>query len=102
MTTAGPGVGNTAAGMMEAASMSVPVVHIGGAVAMAKRDTGDLQDMSSLLLMESVSNAVAELSDFLKPSVDADNGRGDPCVVESILFGPVEPHRQVEASVRGG
>ena len=199
MTTAGPGVGNTAAGMMEAASMSIPVVHIGGAVAMAKRDTGDLQDMSTLLLMESVSkwarkvttasripeyvsmamrhatdaspgpvyleiptdllfakvdeasiarspgrasgalpagdpalveeaaellaraerpamliddgargaigrhtDAVAELSDFLKPSVDADNGRGDPCVVESILFGPVEPHRQVEASVRGG
>ena len=42
MTTAGPGVGNTAAGMMEAASMSVPVVHIGGAVAMAMRDAGDL------------------------------------------------------------
>jgi acetolactate synthase-1/2/3 large subunit len=55
MTTAGPGVGNTAAGMMEAASMNIPVVHIGGAVAMAKRDTGDLQDMSTLLLMESVS-----------------------------------------------
>jgi acetolactate synthase-1/2/3 large subunit len=55
MTTAGPGVGNTAAGMMEAASMSIPVVHIGGAVAMAMRDAGDLQDMSTLSLMESVS-----------------------------------------------
>lgn len=55
MTTAGPGVGNTAAGMMEAASMSIPVVHIGGAVAMAMRDAGDLQDMSTLRLMESVS-----------------------------------------------
>jgi len=55
MTTAGPGVGNTAAGMMEAASLSMPVVHIGGAVAMAMRDAGDLQDMSTLNLMESVS-----------------------------------------------
>ncbi|MBW2244871.1 MAG: thiamine pyrophosphate-binding protein [Deltaproteobacteria bacterium] len=55
MTTAGPGVGNTAAGMMEAASMHVPVVHIGGAVAMAMRDAGDLQDMSTLTLMESVA-----------------------------------------------
>ena len=35
--------------------MSVPVVHIGGAVAMAMRDAGDLQDMSTLSLMESVA-----------------------------------------------
>ena len=55
LTTAGPGVGNTAAGMMEAASMNIPVIHIGGAVALTKRDTGDLQDMSTLTLMESVS-----------------------------------------------
>jgi len=55
MTTAGPGVGNTATGMMEAASMSIPVVHIGGAVSLAMRDAGDLQDMSTLTLMESVS-----------------------------------------------
>ena len=55
VTTAGPGVGNTATGMMEAASMSIPVVHIGGAVSLAMRDAGDLQDMSTLALMESVS-----------------------------------------------
>ncbi len=55
LTTAGPGVGNTAAGMMEAASMNIPVVHIGGAVSLAMRDAGDLQDMSTLALMESVS-----------------------------------------------
>lgn len=55
LTTAGPGVGNTAAGMMEAASMNIPVVHIGGAVSMAMRDAGDLQDMSTLTLMESVA-----------------------------------------------
>jgi len=55
MTTAGPGVGNTAAGMMEAASMNIPIVHIGGAVAMAMRDAGDLQDMSTLELMASVA-----------------------------------------------
>ena len=62
LTTAGPGVGNTAAGMMEAASMSIPVVHIGGAVAMAMRDTGDLQDMSTLNLMESVSKWARKVS----------------------------------------
>ncbi len=55
VTTAGPGVGNTPAGMMEAESLGIPLVHIGGAVAMAKRDAGDLQDMSTLNLMESCS-----------------------------------------------
>ncbi|MDP6376305.1 MAG: thiamine pyrophosphate-binding protein [Pseudomonadales bacterium] len=53
VTTAGPGVGNTPAGMMEAESVSIPVLQIGGAVAMGKRDAGDLQDMSTLTLMES-------------------------------------------------
>lgn len=53
VTTAGPGVANTPAGMMEAQSMGIPVLQIGGAVAMNKRDTGDLQDMSTLNLMES-------------------------------------------------
>lgn len=53
VTTAGPGVGNTPAGMMEAASMNIPLLQIGGAVAMSKRDAGDLQDMSTLTLMES-------------------------------------------------
>jgi len=62
LTTAGPGVGNTATGMMEAASMSIPVLHIGGAVAMAMRDAGDLQDMSTLTLMESVSKWARKLS----------------------------------------
>lgn len=55
VTTAGPGVGNTPAGMMEAASLNVPVLQIGGAVAMSKRDAGDLQDMDTLTLMESCS-----------------------------------------------
>ncbi|HJN49392.1 MAG: thiamine pyrophosphate-binding protein [Pseudomonadales bacterium] len=53
VTTAGPGVGNTPAGMMEALSLNVPVLQIGGAVSMAMRDAGDLQDMDTLLLMES-------------------------------------------------
>ncbi|MCP5070225.1 MAG: thiamine pyrophosphate-binding protein [bacterium] len=53
VTTAGPGVANTPAGMMEAESMSIPLLQIGGAVAMSKRDAGDLQDMSTLTLMES-------------------------------------------------
>lgn len=55
VTTAGPGVGNTPAGMNEAESMGIPLLHIGGAVAMTKRDAGDLQDMETLNLMESCS-----------------------------------------------
>jgi acetolactate synthase-1/2/3 large subunit len=55
VTTAGPGVANTAAAMMDSEALSVPVVQIGGAVATNKRDAGDLQDMSTLSLMESVT-----------------------------------------------
>jgi acetolactate synthase-1/2/3 large subunit len=55
VTTAGPGVGNTPAGMMEAQTLGIPLLQIGGAVAMTKRDAGDLQDMSTLNLMETCS-----------------------------------------------
>lgn len=55
VTTAGPGVGNTPAGMMEAQSLGIPVVQIGGAVSMKMRDAGDLQDMSTLNVMETCS-----------------------------------------------
>jgi acetolactate synthase-1/2/3 large subunit len=55
VTTAGPGVGNTPAGMMEAESLGVPLLQIGGAVAMNQTDAGDLQDMSTLKLMASCS-----------------------------------------------
>ena len=55
VTTAGPGVGNTVAGMMEAQSLGMPLLQIGGAVATRKRDAGDLQDMSTLKVMESCS-----------------------------------------------
>ncbi len=55
VTTAGPGVGNTPAGMMEAESLGVPLLQIGGAVAMHQTDAGDLQDMSTLKLMDSCS-----------------------------------------------
>ena len=55
VTTAGPGVGNTPAGMMEAQSLGIPVVQIGGAVALNMRDAGDLQDMSTLNVMETCS-----------------------------------------------
>jgi acetolactate synthase-1/2/3 large subunit len=53
VTTAGPGVGNTPAGMMEAESLGVPLLQIGGAVAVGQTDAGDLQDMSTLKLMAS-------------------------------------------------
>jgi len=55
VTTAGPGVGNTPAGMMEAESLGIPVLQIGGAVAMKMTDSGDLQDMSTLKVMQSCS-----------------------------------------------
>jgi acetolactate synthase-1/2/3 large subunit len=53
VTTAGPGVGNTAAAMMDSEALNIPVLQIGGAVATHKRDAGDLQDMSTLNLMGS-------------------------------------------------
>jgi acetolactate synthase-1/2/3 large subunit len=55
VTTAGPGVGNTPAGMMEAESLGVPLIQIGGAVAVSQTDAGDLQDMGTLKLMASCS-----------------------------------------------
>ena len=62
VTTAGPGVGNTPAGMMEAASMDIPLLQIGGAVAQDKRDAGDLEDMETLKLMESCSKWARKLT----------------------------------------
>lgn len=55
VTTAGPGVENTPAGMMEAGDLGIPLVQIGGAVGVNQRDAGHLQDMSTLSLMESCS-----------------------------------------------
>jgi acetolactate synthase-1/2/3 large subunit len=54
-TTAGPGVGNTANGMLAAKSMGIPMIQIGGAVTMEKRDGGDLQDMDTLQLMKTAT-----------------------------------------------
>lgn len=55
VTTAGPGVGNTPAGMMEAESLGLPILQIGGAVAVSQTDAGDLQDMSTLKVMDTCS-----------------------------------------------
>jgi len=62
VTTAGPGVGNTLAGMMEAESLGIPVIHIGGAVTMEKRDAGDLQDMDTLKVMKTCSKWAKRLT----------------------------------------
>jgi acetolactate synthase-1/2/3 large subunit len=62
VTTAGPGVGNTPAGMMEAESLGIPVLQIGGAVTMAKRDAGDLQDMDTLRVMKTCSKWAKRLT----------------------------------------
>jgi len=55
VTTAGPGILNTTPGMVEALELGVPVLHIGGAVATNTRDSGPLQDMSTMAVMESCS-----------------------------------------------
>jgi acetolactate synthase I/II/III large subunit len=55
VTTAGPGVTNTTTGMLAAQSMGIPLLQIGGAVTMEKRDAGDLQDMDTLKLMKASS-----------------------------------------------
>jgi acetolactate synthase-1/2/3 large subunit len=62
VTTAGPGVGNTPAGMMEAESLGIPVLQIGGAVTMEKRDAGDLQDMDTLRVMKTCSKWAKRLT----------------------------------------
>lgn len=54
-TTAGPGVCNTANGMMTALSMGIPLIQIGGAASMARRDAGEQQDMDTLKLMKACS-----------------------------------------------
>ncbi|MBL7174705.1 MAG: thiamine pyrophosphate-binding protein [Desulfobacteraceae bacterium] len=62
VTTAGPGVGNTPAGMMEAESLGIPLLQIGGAVTMEKRDAGDLQDMDTLKVMKACSKWAKRLT----------------------------------------
>ncbi|MBW2090897.1 MAG: thiamine pyrophosphate-binding protein [Deltaproteobacteria bacterium] len=55
VTTAGPGVGNTPMGMMEAESLGIPLLQIGGAVTMEKRDAGDLQHIDTLRVIKTCS-----------------------------------------------
>jgi len=62
VTTAGPGVANTPAGMMEAQSLGIPLLQIGGAVSMNMRDGGDLQDMDTLNVMETCSRWAAKVT----------------------------------------
>jgi acetolactate synthase-1/2/3 large subunit len=56
---------------MEAASMGIPLLLIGGAVAMNMRDAGDLQDMDTLRLMTSCSkwakriNSTARIPEYV-------------------------------------
>ncbi len=100
VTTAGPGVANTPAGMIEAQSLGVPVLQIGGAVAMDHRDTGALQDMSTLTLMRScskwarkVTNA-ARIPEYVSMALrNAMDGAPGPVYLEvptNILFDDLE------------
>ena len=63
VTTAGPGVANTPAGMMEAEGQGVPIIHIGGAVSMGERDGGGSQDMETLHVMERCSKWARKITD---------------------------------------
>lgn len=51
VTTAGPGVTDTVTAMVEAGQQGSPLIHIGGASAVAENETGPLQDMNSLEIM---------------------------------------------------
>lgn len=66
VTTAGPGVANTPAGMMEAQTLGIPVIHIGGAVSMGERDGGGSQDMETLHVMERCSKWARKITDVAR------------------------------------
>ncbi|MHA1966807.1 MAG: thiamine pyrophosphate-binding protein [Candidatus Hodarchaeales archaeon] len=55
VTTAGPGVLNTVAGMLEAEGCCMPILHIGGAASMGGMKKGELQDQPTLNVQESCS-----------------------------------------------
>lgn len=103
VTTAGPGVGNTPAGMMEAESLGIPVLQIGGAVAMNKRDAGDLQDMSTLNVMETCSKWARKITSTiripeyasmaLRHAMDASPGPVYLEVPTDLLFAKVEEEK---------
>jgi len=53
--TAGPGVLNTVAGMLEAQGCCMPIIHIGGAASLDGTKRGELQDQPTLKVLETVS-----------------------------------------------
>ncbi|MHA1931557.1 MAG: thiamine pyrophosphate-binding protein [Promethearchaeota archaeon] len=55
VTTAGPGVLNTVAGMLEAEGCCMPILHIGGAASMNGMRKGELHDQPTLIVQESCS-----------------------------------------------
>ena len=55
VTTAGPGVLNTVAGMLEAEGCSMPILHIGGAASTYGMKRGELQDQPTLIVQETCS-----------------------------------------------
>lgn len=55
VTTAGPGVLNTVAGMLEAEGCCMPIIHIGGAASVYGTKRGELQDQPTMKVMETCS-----------------------------------------------
>jgi acetolactate synthase I/II/III large subunit len=105
VTTAGPGVGNTPAGMMEAQTLGIPLLQIGGAVAMTMRDAGDLQDMSTLNVMETCSKwarkitHTARIPEYLSMAFryakDASPGPVYLEIPTDLLFAQVEEEKTI-------
>jgi len=103
VTTAGPGVGNTPAGMMEAQALGIPLLQIGGAVTMRGRDAGVLQDMSTLKVMETCSKWARKItvtdripeyvSMALRQAMDLSPGPVYLEVPTDILFARVEDEK---------
>jgi acetolactate synthase-1/2/3 large subunit len=55
ITTAGPGILNTVAGMIEAEVHAMPILHIGGAASTYGMKRGELQDQPTLTVQETCS-----------------------------------------------
>jgi len=106
VTTAGPGVSNTVTGMMEAETVAMPVIQIGGAVPYSNgRDSGEMQDMSTLNVMKTCSKLARRVTSIpripeyvsmaFRHAVDLRPGPVYLEVPVDIAFGKVE-----EESVR--
>jgi acetolactate synthase-1/2/3 large subunit len=62
VTTAGPGAANTTTGMLEAKTLGMPILHIGGAAPMNEEGRGELQETPTLDLMKTACKWAAKVT----------------------------------------